>query len=128
MTRFMTPKRLLLGAMSVGIALIIFWGATADIPPIPKLFSQQDKLEHVAAFGALTVWLAAFVGPRNWIYAAGIAALGAVGLELVQAFFIPTRSGDLPDLIASLFGVVAASAFIFYARLMIRSRRTSKPA
>lgn len=130
MTRLLTPKRLFLGAVTVFIAGLIIWGATADIPPIPKLFDQQDKLEHFGAFGALTLWMSAFLGPRNWIYAALIALCCAVGLEGVQAFFIPSREGDLPDLMASLAGVAASLGFIFYVRSLARSRRTgrSQPA
>ena len=127
MTGLMTPKRLFLGAVSIFIGALILWGATADIPPIPKFFSAQDKLEHFAAFGALMLWLSAFVGPRNWPYAALIAVCCAVGLEVVQANFVASRSGDIPDLIASLSGVAASIGVIFYVRLMIRSRRAVQP-
>lgn len=128
MTDLMTPKRLFLGAVSLFIGGLILWGATADIPPIPKLFSQQDKLEHFAAFGALMLWLSAFLGPKNWMYAACIASSCAIGLELAQAFLVPTRTGDLPDLMASFAGVAASVGFIFYVRSTVRSRRSTQHA
>lgn len=128
MLKHITTSRLIYAAVSLGIALLIVWGATQAAPPIPKLFAQQDKLEHFLAFGALTLWITAFFGPRHIGLSSALAVLAGIGLELVQAFLIPTRSGSLMDLLASIAGVVACAAFVMICRSLIRSRRVSASA
>ena len=77
-------KRALYFAMPLAVAIVIAWGAFSSVPPIPKLFEQQDKVEHLLAFGALSFWLLAALGPRRTVLAACLSVGAAVGLELVQ--------------------------------------------
>ncbi len=96
------------------------WGALQSVPPIPKLFHQQDKLEHLLAFGALTLWLTAMLKPSRWMLAALISAFGAVGLETAQAAFSPARTASGADVLASLIGITLATAFVLTARKTLR--------
>lgn len=119
----MTPRRLISIALTLGLTALIAWGALRAVPPIPKLFDQQDKLEHILAFGALTLWLIAMFGPRNWLLCAGFAAAGAVALELSQHFFAAGREGSFYDGIASLIGIVLAVVFVRSMRHAIERKR-----
>ena len=94
------------------IVALIGWGAMSAVPPIPKLFDQQDKLEHIMAFAALTLWLAAMMGPKRIIFCALIAFLGAFALELAQGLLSQTRTGSLFDLVASAVGILLAVLFV----------------
>ncbi|MAP96449.1 MAG: hypothetical protein CMK07_16000 [Ponticaulis sp.] len=115
-------KRALYFAMPLAVAIVIAWGAFSSVPPIPKLFEQQDKVEHLLAFGALSFWLLAALGPRRTVLAACLSVGAAVGLELVQHVLIPSRSGSLADLSASLMGIVGALVFVIGVRHVIRNR------
>ncbi len=112
-------------AMTLALAGLIAWGALREVPPIPKLFDGQDKLEHFLAFGALMMWLTAFVRPSRWLLAFGVSTLAAVSLELGQAFLTSSRSASLADFLASLTGILAATAFIQLARKTLRSKSPS---
>ena len=104
------------GAVILLMVMVIAWGALQAAPPIPKLFSWQDKVEHFLAFSGLTLWLTALLRPsRIWI-AAGLATLGAIVLEVAQTTLTSTRSGSVDDLLASIAGVVLAMAFVMFAR------------
>lgn len=118
----MTPRRLISIALTLGLTALIAWGALRAVPPIPKLFDQQDKLEHILAFGALTLWLIVMFGPRNMIFCAAFAAAGAVALELSQHFFATGREGSFFDGLASLTGIVLAVVFVKTVRYLIRSK------
>lgn len=113
-------------AMTLFLTALIVWGAMRAVPPIPKLFVQQDKLEHILAFGALTLWLTALTGPKKWMIAACLAGVGAVALELGQHVLIASRQGSLPDLAASLVGVGLACLFVISVRHVIRKQ--NRPA
>ncbi|MAK60074.1 MAG: hypothetical protein CMK09_03755 [Ponticaulis sp.] len=109
--------------MTLLLTILIVWGALRAAPPIPKFFDQQDKLEHILAFGALTLWLTALTGPRRWKLAGGLAVCAAIGLELAQTFLVASRQGSLPDLIASLIGIVLATLFVISVRHVIRNQK-----
>lgn len=100
----------------LGLIALIGWGALRDVPPIPKLFAGQDKLEHFLAFGALMLWLAAFLRPTRWKFCFLLAVGLALGLELAQAAFSASRSASVADFAASLAGISLASVFIVVVR------------
>jgi VanZ family protein len=100
----------------LGLIVLIGWGALRDVPPIPKLFSGQDKLEHFLAFSALMLWLAAFLRPSRWKSCFLLAVGMALGLELAQAAFSVSRTASIADFAASLAGITLASVFIVAAR------------
>lgn len=62
-----------------------------------------DKVAHLVLFAvpsALVVILS-----RRWFLTAVVFGLHAVASELIQAQFVPGRTGDLADLAADLVGV-----------------------
>jgi len=121
----LSQSRVFYAGVSLFLVALIAWGATTAVPPIPKLFAQQDKLEHIMAFGALTLWLSVLFGTRNLVLVAGLAVLGSISLEWVQSALSATREGSWGDLLASLTGVALAVGFVMSARHFIRTRRVA---
>lgn len=113
--------------VTLGLVALLAWGALQATPPLPKLFYNQDKLEHLLAFSALTLWLTAMFRPSRMKLAAMIAFAGAVTLELAQAMLTTTRLGSLADLIASSVGIWLATAFVVLMRQVMR-RPPSTPS
>ena len=107
---------------NIALLALIGWGALAYAPPIPKIFEQQDKLEHFLAFGAFMMWLTAMVRPSRWKLSLGVAILAAAGLEIAQATLTSSRSGDLPDFIASCSGILVSLCVILWARHQFSAR------
>ncbi|WP_255574632.1 VanZ family protein [Austwickia sp. TVS 96-490-7B] len=73
----------------------------------PPLFPGVDKVVHVVLF-AVPVLAAAGVW-RRWWWGAVICAIHAPVSEIVQALWVPGRSGDPWDAVADLVGVSLAS-------------------
>jgi VanZ family protein len=69
------------------------------------LFPGSDKVVHLVLFALLAGTTRARFGPA----VAGLAAVAAYAplSELVQGLLLPTRSGDLWDVVADLLGVAA---------------------
>ncbi|MGO1072381.1 VanZ family protein [Lysobacter sp. CA199] len=83
-----------------------------DLPPPP--FSHFDKIEHFAAYLALSSYagmLLARLRPQA-IAVAGLIAMG-VGLEYAQATLTDSRSGDAVDALANSLGALSG---LFLAR------------
>jgi VanZ family protein len=79
-----------------------------------------DKLNHLAAFGALAVTASLGFG-RAWARV-GVSLLGYGALiEVVQAF-IPNRSSDWDDLLADAVGIVLGLALAAGASRLFRRR------
>jgi VanZ family protein len=116
-------KRIFFSIMTLGLVALIAWGALRYAPPIPKLFDQQDKLEHFIAFAALTLWLTVTLGVRNVFKAIALAIIAAIALEIAQGALSETRSGSVLDAIFSLMGVASASVFMLVIREKLRLRR-----
>ena len=89
---------LLLGAVVVQLA-VLYAPEGGGPPPFP----QGDKVVHMTVF-LVPVALAVLAGFRPWVVAAVFAA-HAVLSEVVQAAFLPHRSGDPVDAVADLVGV-----------------------
>ena len=119
----MTSRKLISVFLTLGLTALIAWAAMRAVPPIPKLFDQQDKLEHVLAFGALTLWLIVMFGPKQWRLSAIIAVMGAISLEVMQEFFAIGRAGSFFDGLASLAGIALAIVFVQTLRHTILERR-----
>lgn len=96
------PRAVLAAAVAVNL-VILFWPrapGTADVPGL-------DKVVHLATFGSLAfTGLWAGLGARWWL---PLVAVHAVESELVQAFLLPHRDGDVRDVLADLAGVVAGA-------------------
>jgi len=77
-----------------------------------------DKVIHVLIFAApaLAVLMAGISRPLK-LWALGILALHAPASELIQHLALPTRSGDVLDVMADLGGVVlAATVYVVWTR------------
>jgi VanZ family protein len=91
---------LVLLAVAVAVQLVVLY--------VPSGAGQQpflgsDKVAHVLVFLA-PVLVALLAGLRPAVVV-GVFAAHAVASELVQAAFLPARSGDPADVLADLTGV-----------------------
>jgi len=82
----------------------------ADELPVPP-FAGFDKLEHAFGYGVLSAYaVMLFARRRTQAWAAvGLLALG-IAIELAQAGWTTSRSGDPSDVLADLVGVLAGLA------------------
>src|SRR5690349_5174371 len=97
--------QLVLGACSgcaMAYAAYVLISPTVGPPP---LFPYQDKVFHGVCFAALT-GPAALVLPRRylWFWLAHMVLLG-IGIEVVQAKWIPERTGSVLDFLADAVGI-----------------------
>ena len=90
-----------------GLAVLMSWLALSPAPP-DGLDTGWDKLNHAAAFTALTV-VAVFAFPRSWrnlwLLLAALLCFGGA-IEIAQSF-IPTRNAEWGDLLADAVGTAA---------------------
>lgn len=81
-------------------------GSLATVPAVGPDLPQGDKLQHVAAYFALTAWFAQI--SARWrvllVHALGFVLLGAT-LEVLQALN-PGRRFELADMVANAVGVL----------------------
>jgi VanZ family protein len=107
----------------VAFALLLCVISVLALSPTPPREADLgwDKLNHLAAFGALAV--TAFLGfARAWArVGASLLAYGAL-IELRQAF-IPNRSADWEDLLADAVGIALGLALAAGASRALRRRR-----
>ncbi len=99
-------------------AIVIFLLCSAPGKSIPSAdwmrWINVDKWVH--AFLYFVLFLTCYNGYRkfagNWkiyfILSFAICVAYGIGIELVQAFFLPDRSGDVPDAVANSMGSVFA--------------------
>ena len=112
---------------------VVFWVLAAIISILalyPRLTLPEPEVtqgttqyyNHVLAFSTLTI-----IGAIGWSLQRRLivgVAIGAIALELAQTFS-PGRETTLPDLIASLAGVVLGCGIAYLAGLVLR--RTGLP-
>jgi VanZ family protein len=103
-------------AVAVVVQLVVLYAprapSTGSVPGV-------DKVVHATVFGAVA-WAAVRCGIARWIVVVVLAA-HAVLSELLQAGFLPARSGDPLDAVADVAGVVLVL-------LLIRAGRATAPA
>ncbi len=87
-------------ALAVAVQLVVLYAPSTGGP---ALFPQADKVVHLLVF-LVPVALALVAGFRRRLVVAVFAAQ-AVLSEVVQAVFLPYRSGDPLDAVADLTGV-----------------------
>jgi VanZ family protein len=103
--------RLWLALWSLLIAGVIVGSLLpADELPVPP-FVGFDKLEHAFGYGALSAYaVMLFARRRTQAWAAvGLVVLG-IAIEVAQARWTASRSGDPSDVLADLVGVLAGSS------------------
>ncbi len=104
------PNRVIHAALAIAVAALIAWGTLQKEDPIPDFFQDQDKLEHIVAFGLFAATLA-YALPRRFVWAAVLTtALMAVAVEYGQKAWFPTRSFSYADAAAGILGAVVAGA------------------
>ena len=87
------------------VLLVSFYVLFAPRASGPQGLVGADKIVHAGLFAAISVAVVLRFGHGvRWM---GPVAAYAVGSELIQAFFLPTRSGDLLDVLADLVGAAA---------------------
>ena len=113
------PRHTLLLRLAFCAALIaVFVLSVLPAPYEPKLFSWQDKVEHLLIFCGLTLLGRAAWPRHSRAVVAGILVYGAA-MELGQSL-TTYRMGDVRDWVADALGVALAA---LAAHLSSRSRR-----
>lgn len=113
--------------------LALWWLAVATVALVellpamllPQVPSGGDKLEHLAAYGALAFSAVQLFERRVlWRVGLGLAALG-MGLEIAQGTLTATRSFDLHDELANCSGVLLglSAAYTPLRDLLLRHAR-----
>lgn len=104
------------------VLIIVFNGAFGAHDLLPPLVPFQDKLEHLAAFGALGVlacWRTRHIEARLLLLMAFAAFI-----ELGQ-MFTPTRTPDVIDFLFSCAGAVIGALAALTLERPLRSARSS---
>ena len=91
-------------------AYVLFVPTTAGAP----VFPYADKVVHLLLFALLAATARWRFGPSAGVVAA-VVAYAALS-EVVQAVALPTRSGDLADLVADVAGIALATVLADRAR------------
>ena len=95
------------------------WLTVISLMPLDGLdlpsFSYADKIVHFLLYFFLSLfWLLAC--PKLWrkyVFFIIFVVLWGVGIEFIQEYFIPTRSGDIFDALANTLGALTA-LYIFH--------------
>lgn len=117
MTAFPTPRsRFLRLFPALCFAALIIALSLVSNPPAPPEILSWDKFQHAVAYGMQALLLG--VGLRGlirsyrwrWLFAVCVsAALGAL-VELLQLFLTTERMAEWGDIVANIFGCLAAWA------------------
>lgn len=93
-------------------------------PGVASPFPHADKVVHLGLFAGLGfLWTWAERALRRWVF--GLAVVMAVGTELVQAWWLEHRSGDLSDLGFDLLGAAVGIGVAVVWQAWTRSPRPS---
>ncbi len=99
---------------------IIFWIYTLVVAflsfyPVPET-PTSDKLNHFIAFFIYPI-LFRFSYKKGYLDTIFFSLLFGIFIEAVQ-YFLPYRSGEIPDLVADLFGILSGAFILFTLDLM----------
>lgn len=97
-----SPAQRIAGGLFIVTLLLVVWGSLVRVPPG---YGSHDKIQHFAAYGALTALAFAARGRRSWLALTGVAALGG-GVEILQAVLPTGRLGSFWDLLANVTGAL----------------------
>lgn len=96
---------------------------TLAIPPKTTMLQGNDKLQHIAAFFALTLPAACY-RPKWLLWMVPLAAGFGGAIELLQP--LVGRSRDLADWYADLIGIIAGGALGFVAHHIAKGISTAR--
>ena len=126
--KLLGPK-LLLGLASIYTILLTLVSVAerGNLPELP-IFPMQDKVAHVLAYTILgglwgVFWMRKASPARNHPYFT-VLILGAfiygTIIEVIQQHFTFSRSGDIYDIFANLFGMLLGAILgrIFYNKIL----------
>ena len=86
------------------LTLLVVIGSLLPARDLPSLF-LSDKLQHLLAYLALTLWFGGLMAPRRYLLLAlGLLALGG-GIEIVQGLMGLGREADWRDFLADALGI-----------------------
>src|SRR5260221_12059381 len=86
------------------LTLLVVIASLVPARDLPRLHIS-DKVEHVAAYLALSLWFGGLLAPRNYFrLALGLLALGG-GIEIAQGLMGLGRTADWYDFYADALGV-----------------------
>ena len=118
------PPAIRRAALVIGLCLAAVIGYFSLVAPGEAPAPQvSDKLRHFAAYAALAVPAAMWLGPeriRRGLLAAVLVALYGAGLEAAQAFAGTGREGSVADGAANALGAMAGVSIVF---IIARMRR-----
>lgn len=102
---------------------VIAWLSLAPTSALPQV-SLSDKIEHLIAYGGLTL-IGAYAFPQRLSRLASGLFAGGVGIEILQTLTALGRQGDPADALANTFGIAVG----LLATLAIRERiKVKSPA
>lgn len=102
-----SPARRLAGVAFLLLLFGVIWGSLIRLDP--SFGGQIDKVQHFAAYGALTALGFVAGGGRSWLLLTAVAFLGA-GVEVLQAVLPTGRTGSVWDLVANIAGALTVWA------------------
>ncbi len=105
---------------AVVVQLLALYLPRVPVPGGDSLLGS-DKAVHVLLFAAVMLTGVLAGVPARWLALALVAHAGIS--ELVQHLLLPTRSGDVLDLVADVAGI----AIGWYLATMLARHRTSAP-
>jgi VanZ family protein len=99
---------------------LVFTMAMALLPQPPVVLEVNDKLQHMAAFAALTLLAAvSFPKPRYRRIFVAMAALGAA-IEVLQMIPSLRRDAQVSDWLADCAAIIAVLLFCAAMRWLLR--------
>jgi VanZ family protein len=113
---------------------LLFWTAAAFalamaiLPSPPNLHETKDKIQHMIAFGVLTLLAAVAYPRRPWgQLLVGLSLFGAF-IELVQAIPAIHRDSDVKDWLVDTIAAGAAIAIVMLWRGRSHPKGRDRPA
>jgi VanZ family protein len=130
-------KKFIPGIAWFFLVLILIVTPGYDLPKVDKWMIQisYDKLIHVGLFSIMAflfmypLMKSSLSRQQKWQYCIKIAlstAIWGLGTELIQKFFVPSRSFDLTDLLGDSIG--ALLALIFCRKYYLKQSSPEKAA
>lgn len=116
----MVPRLLRIAAFGLA-CLVIIWLSLAPAQALPPGVTLWDKVEHTAAYLALTMMGAWAFPSRLTRLASGLFA-GGVGVEILQSLMALGRQGDPADALANSLGIAVGLLLTLAIRELIKSR------